>query len=83
MLFGRNSRFDLDVLREWLKMTESPTVSQPFLSFICTIQKMKPDWDKLMDAFADSDTQLIADVDCTTEGKDLCTAQGIKGYVSN
>lgn len=43
---------------------------------------MKPDWDKLMDAFADSDTQLIADVDCTTEGKDLCTAQGIKGYPS-
>jgi len=41
---------------------------------------MKPDWDKLMDAFADSDTALVADVDCTTEGKDLCTAHGIKGY---
>jgi len=33
-----------------------------------------------MDAFADSETQLIADVDCTTEGKELCTAQGVKGY---
>jgi hypothetical protein len=42
---------------------------------------MKPDWDKLMDVFADSETQLVADVDCTTdEGKDLCTAHGVKGY---
>jgi hypothetical protein len=43
---------------------------------------MKPDWDKLMDAFADSDSALVADVDCTAEGKDLCTSQGIKGYPS-
>jgi len=43
---------------------------------------MKPDWDKLMDAFADSEIALVADVDCTTEGKDLCTEQGIRGYPS-
>jgi hypothetical protein len=41
---------------------------------------MKPDWDKLMDAFAGSETQLIADVDCTAEGKDLCDANGVRGY---
>jgi len=41
---------------------------------------MKPDWDKLMDAFADSETALVADVDCTTEGKELCTTHGVKGY---
>jgi len=41
---------------------------------------MKPDWDKLMDAFADSKTALIADVDCTTEGKGLCDANGVRGY---
>jgi hypothetical protein len=41
---------------------------------------MKPDWDKLMDAFADSDSALVADVDCTTEGKDLCSEHGIRGY---
>jgi hypothetical protein len=41
---------------------------------------MKPDWDKLMDAFAGSTTQLIGDVDCTTEGKSLCDANGVKGY---
>jgi len=41
---------------------------------------MKPDWDKLMDAFADSDTSVIADVDCTAEGKSLCETHGVKGY---
>lgn len=41
---------------------------------------MKPDWDKLMDAFADSATALVADVDCTAEGKPLCDSNGIKGY---
>jgi len=41
---------------------------------------MKPDWDKLMDAFADSTSALIADVDCTTEGKPLCDANGVRGY---
>lgn len=41
---------------------------------------MKPDWDKLMDAFADSDSALIADVDCTAAGKPLCDANGVKGY---
>ncbi|KAL3944064.1 MAG: hypothetical protein SGBAC_001848 [Bacillariaceae sp.] len=43
-------------------------------------KKMKPDWDKLMDAFADSKTALVADVDCTTEGKPLCDANGVRGY---
>ncbi|KAL3907979.1 MAG: hypothetical protein SGILL_008656 [Bacillariaceae sp.] len=43
---------------------------------------MKPDWDKLMDAFADSKTALVADVDCTTEGKPLCDANGVRGYPS-
>jgi len=41
---------------------------------------MKPDWDKLMDAFADSKTALVADVDCTAEGKPLCDANGVRGY---
>lgn len=41
---------------------------------------MKPDWDKLMDAFADSETALVADVDCTAAGKPLCDSNGVKGY---
>jgi len=43
---------------------------------------MKPDWDKLMDAFADSKTALVADVDCTAEGKPLCDSNGVKGFPS-
>jgi len=41
---------------------------------------LKPDWDKLMDDFKDSPTSLVADVDCTAEGKDLCEKHGIGGY---
>jgi len=41
---------------------------------------MKPDWDKLMEEFADSTTQLVADVDCTAEGKPLCDSNGVKGF---
>jgi len=41
---------------------------------------MKPDWDKLMDSFAGSSTQLVADVDCTAEGKPLCDSAGVRGY---
>lgn len=42
---------------------------------------MKPDWDKLMDEFGDSATQLVAEVDCTSDGgKPLCEANGVRGY---
>uniref|UniRef100_A0A7S2EZI2 Thioredoxin domain-containing protein n=1 Tax=Alexandrium andersonii TaxID=327968 RepID=A0A7S2EZI2_9DINO len=35
-----------------------------------------------MDDFKDSPTALVADVDCTTEGKDLCEKHGVKGFPS-
>jgi len=41
---------------------------------------MKPDWDKLMAAYKDHETTLIADVDCTAGGKTLCTEIGVRGY---
>jgi len=41
---------------------------------------MKPDWDKLMAEFKDSKTALVADVDCTAGGKDLCSTHGVRGY---
>merc|ERR1719456_523072 len=41
---------------------------------------MKPAWDKLMDAFADSKTALVGDVDCTAEGKPLCDSNGVQGF---
>jgi len=43
---------------------------------------MKPDWDKLMAAYKDHASTLIADVDCTTGGKSLCEQVGIRGYPS-
>jgi len=33
-----------------------------------------------MDEFKDSTTSLIADVDCTAGGKDLCDKNGVRGY---
>mmetsp|Transcript_16596 Transcript_16596/g.36375 ORF Transcript_16596/g.36375 Transcript_16596/m.36375 type:complete len:136 (+) Transcript_16596:224-631(+) len=41
---------------------------------------MKPAWDQLMAEFKDSPTSLVADVDCTTEGKDLCETHGVQGF---
>jgi|Transcript_20015 uncharacterized coiled-coil protein SlyX len=41
---------------------------------------MKPAWDKLMAEFKDSKSALVADVDCTAGGKDLCNEIGVKGY---
>jgi len=41
---------------------------------------MKPAWDKLMKEFADSNDVVIADVDCTAAGKDLCQEIGVQGY---
>jgi len=41
---------------------------------------MKPAWDKLMKDFKDSSSALVADVDCTAEGKPLCDANGVQGF---
>jgi len=41
---------------------------------------MKPAWDKLMEDFKDSKTALVADVDCTADGKALCDKVGVRGY---
>jgi len=41
---------------------------------------MKPAWDQLMAEYKDSTTSLIADVDCTTDGKPLCEKHGVQGF---
>lgn len=41
---------------------------------------MKPDWDKLMEEYKDSKSVLIADADCTADGKELCNEVGVRGY---
>jgi len=43
-------------------------------------KKMKPDWDKLMEEYKDSKTAVIAEVDCTASGKELCNENGVRGY---
>lgn len=43
-------------------------------------KKLKPDWDKLMKEFKDSDKVLVADVDCTAGGEPLCGSHGVQGY---
>jgi len=65
----------------WDATTAGKTVFIKFFAPWCGhCKKLKPDWDKLMDAFADSTTGLVADVDCTAEGKALCDANGVRGY---
>jgi len=42
---------------------------------------MKPDWDKLGDEYAGSNSVVIADVDCTSdEGKPVCQDYEVTGY---
>jgi len=43
---------------------------------------MKPAWDKLMADYDGHATALVADVDCTTEGKALCDSNGVRGFPS-
>lgn len=40
---------------------------------------MKPAWDRLMDEFKDSQTALVADVDCTVE-ESLCSKHNVEGF---
>jgi len=41
---------------------------------------MKPAWDKLMGEYKDHASALVADVDCTAEGKPLCDSNGVQGF---
>jgi len=65
----------------WDKETAGKTV---FIKFLAPwwghCKKMKPAWDRLMSEFEGSETALVADVDCTADGKALCTKVGVKGY---
>ncbi|KAG7355951.1 thioredoxin [Nitzschia inconspicua] len=41
---------------------------------------MKPAWDQLGDEYAASSSVVIADVDCTASGEELCESFEIRGY---
>ena len=41
---------------------------------------MKPAWDKLIKEYDGHASALVADVDCTEAGKDLCETHGVEGF---
>ena len=61
--------------------TAGKTVFLKFFAPWCGHCKaMKGDWDNLMAKYADNAKILVADVDCTADGKPLCEANGVKGF---
>merc|ERR1712194_836490 len=62
-------------------MTDGKTVFIKFFAPWCGhCKKMAPDWEKLADEWADKSDALIAEIDCTAEGKPICDEFGIKGF---
>ncbi|EEC51049.1 predicted protein [Phaeodactylum tricornutum CCAP 1055/1] len=62
-------------------VTEGKTVFIKFFAPWCGhCKKMAPDWEKLAEEWDGHAVGLIAEVDCTTEGKPLCDANGVRGF---
>ena len=65
----------------WDEHTTGKSVFLKFYAPWCGHCKaMKPDWDKLMTEYEGSETTLIAEVDCTGDGKPLCEENGVQGF---
>jgi hypothetical protein len=41
---------------------------------------MAPAWEKVAEEYSGNDTILIAEIDCTADGKPLCDSNGIRGF---
>merc|ERR1712137_363786 len=64
----------------WVSETWGKQVFVKFFSPFCGhCKKMKPAWNQLMDSFKDSDSVVIAEVDCSADGQQLCQEQRIYG----
>jgi protein disulfide-isomerase-like protein len=62
-------------------LTDGKTVFIKFFAPWCGhCKKMAPDWEKLSGEWDGHEVGLIAEVDCTAEGKPLCDANGVKGF---
>jgi len=62
-------------------MTDGKTVFIKFFAPWCGhCKKMAPDWEKLAGEWEGNAIGLVAEVDCTAEGKPLCDANGVKGF---
>ena len=65
----------------WEEKTAGKAVFVKFFAPWCGhCKRMKPAWDSLMSDFADSESVLVADVDCIEDGKALCEKVGVKGF---
>lgn len=65
----------------WDDLTVGKAVFLKFFAPWCGhCKKMKPAWDQLMEIYEDSTSFLVAEVDCTAEGKELCSEFGVRGY---
>jgi len=62
-------------------LTDGKTVFIKFFAPWCGhCKKMAPDWEKLAQEWEGNDIGLVAEVDCTADGKSLCDANGVKGF---
>jgi len=65
----------------YAELTDGKTVFIKFFAPWCGhCKKMAPDWEKLAAEWEGNDTGLVAEVDCTAEGKPLCDANGVRGF---
>lgn len=63
------------------ELTAGKTVFIKFFAPWCGhCKKMAPDWEKLAEEFDGDKVGLVAEVDCTTAGKPLCDANGVRGF---
>eukprot|EP00929_Paragymnodinium_shiwhaense_P029629 TRINITY_DN16933_c0_g1_i2.p1 TRINITY_DN16933_c0_g1~~TRINITY_DN16933_c0_g1_i2.p1 ORF type:complete len:392 (+),score=92.19 TRINITY_DN16933_c0_g1_i2:82-1257(+) len=65
----------------WDALVKDKTVFIKFFAPWCGhCKKIKPDWDRLMADFDGAPGALVAEVDCTSAGTDLCEQNGVKGF---
>jgi len=65
----------------YAEVTAGKTVFIKFFAPWCGhCKKMAPDWEKLSDEWEGNEVGLVAEVDCTADGKILCEQNGVRGY---